>query len=72
MTDGQVRDLLALAARADVLGELRKKNRISEEEYIVRLNELRQRAGLGPIQLRQRERPANARARWGGLMCKTT
>jgi hypothetical protein len=61
MTEAQGHELLILAIRADYLGELRDKRRISEDEYISRLNDLRKRAGLEPLLPRHRERHPNAR-----------
>lgn len=53
MTQTQGKQLLILAARAEHLGDMREHNRISETEYIVRMNEIRQEAGLEPLHCKQ-------------------
>jgi hypothetical protein len=49
LTETQGKQLLILTARADYLGGLRERKRISDEEYFLRLNELRQQVGLEPL-----------------------
>jgi hypothetical protein len=56
MTEKQGRQLLILAARADHLAHLRHTSRISEEEYIDRLNDLRRIMGYDPLQVRKPKR----------------
>jgi hypothetical protein len=60
MIEKQGRQLLVLAARADHLAKLRESKRLSEEDYIARLNELRRQAGLEPLELRRPAPPAVA------------
>jgi hypothetical protein len=50
MTPIDARQLLILSAQADQLARLRERKRITEVEYIGRLNSLRRKCGLPPIQ----------------------
>jgi len=59
LTERQGKQLLILAARADYLGDLRERKRITDEEYVSRLNELRQQAGLQPLLLKTSAPPGS-------------
>jgi hypothetical protein len=49
MTEAEKRKLQELAGRAAYLARLRDQRRISDHEYIERLNQLRGKHGLWPI-----------------------
>lgn len=49
MSQADARQLLILSAQADRLAKLRRRQRITEREYIGRLNDLRGQCGLQPI-----------------------
>ena len=49
MTDADAKKLLVLSSQADTLERLRAARRISQEEYIARLNDLREKGGFAPI-----------------------
>ena len=53
MTEAEKRKLQELAGRAVYLARLRDLRRISDHEYIERLNQLRGRHGLWPIRAEQ-------------------
>ena len=56
MTQDQAKQLLILAAQADHLARMLELKRITEEQYIARLNDLRRQCGLYPLTLKRRER----------------
>ena len=64
MTQSEAKQLLILAARADYLAQLRERKRISEEEYMQRLNELRRQCGLAPIEIRSAKPGAALEVAW--------
>ena len=65
MTQNEGKRLLILTARAEYLGELRDRKRISEQEYFAQLNGLRQQAGLEPLQMKTSAPRLAASAAWG-------
>jgi len=50
MTQSELRELQVLAARANYLANLRDRGRITEDEFVARLNGLRAQCGLEPIE----------------------
>ena len=51
MMQSDVRQILILSAQADHLATLRKRKRISEEEYLGRLAALRQQCAFQAVEL---------------------
>ena len=49
MTQAQGRQLLILAAKADYLARLREARRISPQDYLALLNQLRAQAGMDAV-----------------------
>jgi hypothetical protein len=57
-TNLDMRQLMALSAQADHLAQQFMRNKITNAEYIGKLNELRQQYGLPPIPLESSRREA--------------
>ena len=57
-TNLDMRKLMSLSAQADYLAQQFMRNKITNAEYIGKLNELRQQYGLPPIPLESSRREA--------------
>jgi len=62
MTHDELRELQVLASRANYLAQLRDRRRLTEDEYVERLNGLREQCGLAPLQASQAHQDALRKA----------